>query len=60
VRTINRLLSELTASPGTRDFSDSLRASDIGHNDAHRRLSNRLVEILHDLRHGTIYHEAIA
>ena len=37
----------LTASPGARAFYDSLRARDIGHHDALRRLSNRLVGILH-------------
>ena len=51
----------LTGSPGARAFYDSLRARDIGHNDALRRLSNRLVGILHGcLRHGTTYDEAIA
>jgi transposase len=53
--------SALTASPGARAFYDSLRARDIGHNDALRRLSNRLVGILHGcLRHGTTYDEATA
>jgi transposase len=51
----------LTASPGARAFYDSLRARDIGHNDALRRLSNRLVGILHGrLRHHTPYDEATA
>jgi transposase len=51
----------LTGSPGARAFYDSLRARDIGHNDALRRLSNRLVGILHGcLRHGTTYDEATA
>jgi hypothetical protein len=49
----------LTGSPGARAFYDSLRARDIGHNDALRRLSNRLVGILHGcLRHHTTYDEA--
>jgi len=53
--------SALIASPGARAFYDSLRARDIGHNDALRRLSNRLVAILHGcLRHGTTYNEATA
>jgi transposase len=51
----------LTGSPGARAFYDSLRARDIGHNDALRRLSNRLVGILHGcLRHHTTYDEATA
>ena len=53
--------SALNASPGARAFYDTLRARDIGHNDALRRLSNRLVGILHGcLRHGTTYDEATA
>lgn len=51
----------LTGSPGARAFYDSLRARDIGHNDALRRLSNWLVGILHGcLRHHTTYNEATA
>ncbi|MGH3898113.1 MAG: IS110 family transposase [Pseudonocardiaceae bacterium] len=51
----------LTGSPGARAFYDSLRDRDIGHNDALRRLSNRLVGILHGcLRHHTTYDEATA
>ncbi len=51
----------LTGSPGARAFYDSLRARDIGHHDALRRLSNRLVGILHGcLRHHTTYDEATA
>lgn len=37
----------LTASPGARAFYDGLRARDIGHHDALRRLSHRLVGIGH-------------
>jgi transposase len=51
----------LTGSPGARAYYDSLRARDIGHHDALRRVSNRLVGILHGcLRHGTCYDEATA
>jgi hypothetical protein len=51
----------LTASPGARAYYDSLRARGIGHNDALRRLSNRLVGILHGcLRRGCVYDEATA
>jgi transposase len=51
----------LTGSPGARAYYDSLRARDIGHHDALRRVSNRLVGILHGcLRHGTTYDEATA
>lgn len=51
----------LTGSPGARAFYDSLRARDIGHHDALRRVSNRLVGILHGcLRHHTTYDEATA
>ena len=50
-----------SASPGARAFYDSLRARRISHNDALRRLSNRLVGILHGcLRRGTVYDEATA
>jgi transposase len=51
----------LTGSPGARAYYESLRARDIGHPDALRRLANRLVGILHGcLRHGTTYDEATA
>jgi len=51
----------LTGSSGARAYYDSLRARDIGHHDALRRLANRLVGILHGcLRHGTSYDEATA
>jgi hypothetical protein len=51
----------LTASPGARAFYDQLRARGIGHNDALRRLANRLVGILHGcLKTGTLYDEATA
>ena len=39
--------SSLNASPGARAFYDELRARGIEHNDALRRLANRLVGILH-------------
>jgi hypothetical protein len=51
----------LNASPGARAFYDELRAREIEHNDALRRLANRLVGILHGcLKTGTLYDEATA
>jgi hypothetical protein len=40
--------SSLNASPGARAFYDELRTKGIGHNDALRRLANRLVGICTD------------
>ena len=54
-------LAALTASPGARAFYDELRAGGIEHNDALRRLANRLVGILHGcLKTRTRYDEAMA
>jgi len=51
----------LNASPGARAFYDELRARGIEHNDALRRLANRLVGILHGcLKARTLYDEATA
>ena len=51
----------LSASPGARAFYDALRARGIEHNDALRRLANRLVGILHGcLKTRTLYDEATA
>jgi Transposase/Transposase IS116/IS110/IS902 family len=51
----------LTASPGARACYDQLRARGISHNDALRRLANRLVGILHGcLKNRTLYDEATA
>jgi transposase len=51
----------LNASPGARAFYDDLRARGIEHNDALRRLANRLVGILHGcLKTRTRYDEATA
>jgi Transposase/Transposase IS116/IS110/IS902 family len=51
----------LRASPGARAFYDELRARGIEHNDALRRLANRLVGILHGcLKTRTLYDEATA
>jgi transposase len=51
----------LTTSPGARACYDTMRARGIGHNDALRRLANRLVSILHGcLRHHTSYDETTA
>jgi transposase len=53
--------SALKASPGARAFYDELRARGIEHNDALRRLANRLVGILHGcLKTRTVYDEATA
>jgi transposase len=53
--------SALSASPGARAFYDQQRASGHGHNDALRRLANRLVGILHGcLKTRTLYDEDTA
>jgi len=53
--------SALKASPGARALYDDLRARGIEHNDALRRLANRLVGILHGcLKTRTLYDEATA
>jgi hypothetical protein len=53
--------SALTASPGARAFYDDLRARGLEHNDALRRLANRLVGILHGcLKTRTVYNEVTA
>jgi hypothetical protein len=54
-------LSALTASPGARAFYDEQRAKGLGHEDALRRLANRLVGILHGcLKTRTRYDENTA
>jgi transposase len=51
--------ASLNASPGARAFYDELRDRGIEHNDALRRLANRLVGILHGcLKTRTLYDEA--
>jgi transposase len=51
----------LSASPGARAFYDQQRARGHRHNDALRRLGNRLVGILHGcLKTRTLYDEATA
>ena len=53
--------SPLSTSPGARTFYDQQRASGHGHNDALRRLANRLVGILHGcLKTRTLYNEDTA
>jgi transposase len=53
--------ASLNASPGARALYDELRARGIEHNDALRRLANRLVGILHGcLKTRTPYNEATA
>jgi hypothetical protein len=53
--------ASLRASPGARALYDELRARGIEHNDALRRLANRLVGILHGcLKTRTLYDETTA
>jgi len=53
--------ASMKGSPGARAFYDTLRARGIEHNDALRRLANRLVGILHGcLKTRTLYDEATA
>jgi hypothetical protein len=53
--------SSLNVSPGARAYYDHQRAKGLGHNDALRRLANRLVGILHGcLKTRTRYNEATA
>ena len=53
--------SALTASPGARAYYDQQRTSGHGHNDALRRVANRLVGILHGcLKTRTLYDEETA
>jgi transposase len=64
-RLVDALMSQafaaLNASPGARAFYDDLRARGLEHNDALRRLANRLVGILHGcLKTRTLYNEATA
>ncbi len=64
-RLIDALMAQafaaLTASPGARAYYDQHRASGAEHNDALRRLANRLAGILHGcLKTRTLYDEATA
>jgi transposase len=53
--------TSLNASPGARAFHDAQRAKGLEHNDALRRLANRLAGILHGcLKTRTTYDEATA
>jgi len=53
--------SALNTSPGARALYDNLRGRGIEHNDALRRVANRLVGILHGcLKTRTLYDEATA
>jgi hypothetical protein len=57
----SQAFAALNASPGARALYDELRTRGIEHNDALRRLANRLVGILHGcLKTGTLYNEATA
>jgi hypothetical protein len=54
-------LSALTASPGARAYYDELRARDIDHDDALRRVASRLTGILHGcVKTSRTYNEAVA
>jgi Transposase/Transposase IS116/IS110/IS902 family len=58
---IAQAFTALNTSPGARAYYDSLRARGIEHNDALRRLANRLVGVLHGcLKTRTVYDEATA
>jgi hypothetical protein len=64
-RLIDALMAQafaaLKASPGARAYYDDLRARGLDHNDALRRLANRLVGILHGcLKTRSLYDEATA
>jgi hypothetical protein len=51
----------LTASPGARAYYDELRAREIGHEAALRRVASRLTGILHGcVKTGSRYDEATA
>jgi hypothetical protein len=53
--------TSMLASPGARAFYDEQRAKGLEHNDALRRLANRLVGILHGcLSSRTLYDEDAA
>lgn len=57
----HQAFAALTKSAGARAHYDAMRARGIGHNDALRRLANRLVGILHGcLRHHQLYDETTA
>jgi transposase len=58
---MSQAFAALNASPGARVFYDELRARGIEHNDALRRLANRLAGILHRcLKTRTLYDETTA
>jgi transposase len=58
---MTQAFSALRVSPGARAFYDAQRAKGLEHNDALRRLANRLVGILHGcLKTRTCYDEATA
>ena len=57
----SQAFAALNASPGARALYDDLRTRGIEHNDALRRVANRLVGILHGcLKTRTLYDEATA
>jgi len=57
----DQAFAAISASPGARAYYDELRARDIDHTDALRRLANRQAGILHGcLKTGTAYDEHTA
>ena len=54
-------LSAISASPRARAYYDELRAHDVGHDDAMRRVAGRFTGLLHGcLKAGRDYDEATA
>ncbi len=57
----DQAFAAISASPGARAFYDELKARDIDHTDALRRVANRMAGILHGcLKTGTSYDEDTA
>ena len=57
----DQAFAAISASPGARAYYDELRARDIDHTDALRRVASRLAGILHGcLKTGTVYDEHTA
>jgi Transposase/Transposase IS116/IS110/IS902 family len=57
----DQAFTAISASPGARAYYDELRAREIDHTDALRRVANRLAGILHGcVKTGTVYDEHTA
>ena len=57
----DQAFAAISASPGARAYYDELRARNIDHTDALRRVANRLAGILHGcVKTGTVYDEHTA